>query len=476
MVCCGCGVAARVAQVAELPPRDAGELLLDAEVPATMPDAAVSCPETLAKRLSITQVDLSADIRYRRPGYMGFPFDERVSISFAPDGTAYAAWTDTAATPHVTPLTATLTRRAPDITVNGQEHGGIAAREDGFAILTTRTDPGEQLSVVPDANIIARAIMLVRFRGTSEVFASPLTGTASVTHNADPTARDGSPGYLYSRLAWNGAKYGSYFIVRACAGDPHNYRYGDKLVYVDDNGGGLRGGWSWMCSADQGLRMWPEPDVFTPVCFSDAAPYAGLNLVIEDRAPALLAPEAADPNLGWSGGQFGSIVKFASGTYVIGWLSRDTTSMSTVAARRASDIAMLRLGPELAPLGQKRWLVETPNVAETNLHFAAYGSSRLLMIWDSMEDLRCNATVCFGTYTGTHARLLDLDGNFLTPDALINPVPNTAEDLIALPNGDVVWAYVPDDGRNYSQPLDTDAVTRLPAKRKLFVARLRMCE
>lgn len=396
-------------------------------------------------------------------------------MAFAPasDGSAVIAWTEPNNTLHVTPLNNKLNRRGPDIVVPGSEVGGIVARDDGFALLVTRSDPGEPLRPSADASGAARAVFMVRYRSNTEVFAASLTGTASITRAAEPTARDCSPGYLYSRLAWNGAKHGAYFIVRGCEGDPHFCENGDKLVYLDDNGGVLRGGWSWNCSTNQGLRMWPEPDVFTPVCVSDDAPFSGLNLVLEDRGPVLLGAESSGQN--WSGRQFGSIVKFPSGTYVIGWLSRDTTSEPRVAARPNNDIAMLRLGANHVVLGPKRWLVETPDVAETNLHFAPYGSSRLLMIWDSMEDLRCSSTICFGTYTGTHARVLDLDGNVLLADDNFPAVPNTAGELsVMLNGGDVAWAYVPEEARNYAAPVEPGA--RLPAKRKVYVARLRMCE
>jgi hypothetical protein len=70
-------------------------------------------------------------------------------------------------------------------------------------------------------------------------------------------------------------------------------------------------------------------------------------------------------------------------------------------------------------------------------------------------------------------RLVDPSGRFLTPDATVPAPPSSAEDIIVLPNGDLAWAYVEEDSRNYAAPLSAPDV---PAKRTLSIARLRYCE
>lgn len=442
--------------------------------------AADSCPVSLAARLSVTNVDLDSDVSYKRAGIQGFPLDDRIAFTPAPDGTAYVAWNDADVpnTVHVTPLTAALMRGGDDTLIDGTDVGGIAAREDGFALLTVQPDPGQRLAFTPGSRDSGLAIMLVRYRAGREMFSVPLTGTASVTAKNDPNARDCSPGYLYSRLAWNGAKYGAYFMTHACEGDPHvlpssdpraMWNNGDKLVYVDDTGAGLRGGRNWICSQDQGLRMWPGPDVFTPVCLADLTPAMGLNVVMEDQPPVLLSAEAAGPN--WCSGQLGSVIGFPDGTFAIGFLSRDVGATPDAPSRPTPDIALLRLDTDRALIAPKRWLVETPAIAETNLHLAPYGAARILMTWDSIENPTCNAQVCFGSYGGTYARLIDRDGNQLTEDTMIRTVPNTGDDMSVLPNGDVAWAYVADSTRDY-QPLSASK----PAKSRISIARLRYCE
>jgi hypothetical protein len=101
----------------------------------------------------------------------------------------------------------------------------------------------------------------------------------------------------------------------------------------------------------------------------------------------------------------------------------------------------------------------------------------VLVVWDNVESLNCTARTCWGMYTGTSARLIDLQGNFLTPDVRIAAPPNSEQDIIVFPNGDLGWAFVPDDMRNYAQALPNNrGVPSVPAKHSLSVARLRYCE
>jgi hypothetical protein len=484
----GCGDA-RYAQTATLAPEravaEAGVRIEDAYVPPVVPPLAgqpsldagppVSvCPPTLAERLTITQIDVDVDIRYKTVTGESFPMDERIGFSVAPNGRAQIAWLENAtARPRVTPLTAAGERAGPDVVVPGNDLAGFVAHDDGFALLTRRDDPGEPLPNPFDRGQASPAGFLVRWQGGRELFAAPLTGTASISSAADPRARDCTPRFLYGRLAWNGSKYGAYILVTGCEGDPHGQRSGDKLLYADAAGAYIPGGWSWNCSENQGLRLVAEPGAFTSLCLSDSAPFPGLNLVVEGTAPRQLAAEMVQTN--YTAGQFGSVVKLADGTYAVGWLSRGVTGAGprADAEKRASDPALLRLDRDYTTLGDKKWLHETPDVSEVNLHIAAYGADRLLVVWDAAENLRCTSLTCFGDYRGTHARLADLEGNFVTPDETIVAVPNTSEDLAMFPNGDVGWAFVPEPDRTYANQLMN--TTRLPSKRRISVARLRVC-
>jgi hypothetical protein len=466
-----CSSATRFAQTAHAPHAAGSDAAVhDAGDDAAADDAAaISCADSLSGRLSVTQIDLPTSLRYKQPGYDNFPRDERIALSIDETGNARVAWLDAAGTHvHVTPLSERLQRTAADTVIAGKEIGGLAARSDGFLLLTRGSDPGTPLADPAAAGSIADAALVVRQRAGATAFSVALTGTSSITHAADPKARDCAP-LLNGRLAWNGTKYGAYFVVHGCSGDPHASLYADKLVYFDDQGKALSGGWSWNCSINQGLQLLPESAVFTSLCLADAMPFAGLDLVIAGKPARQLAAEQA--TVGWVGGQFGSVVKLGAG-YVVAWLSRGVDA-SGRAAKRAHDIALLRLSADYTPIEPQRWLRETPNIAETNLHLAAYGGERLLLIWDEIDQLDCSDYTCFGRYTGTHAQLLDARAQVAGADTPITAVPNSEDDIAVLPNGDLAWAFVREDARSYAQPL-TDA-TQVPPKQTIQLARLAYC-
>ncbi len=443
-------------------------------------DGGAICGASLASRLTVTQISVDADIRYQRPGYNFIPEDEPIAFSVAPDGSAQVAWLDDAgAHVHVTPLDASLTRSASDVVVDGLEVGGFVAQRDGFALLTRRTDPGTPLPDPLEPGTVGKAAIFVRVRDGVEETTAPLTGTASVTTQSIGPARDCTASPLHGRLEWNGAKYGAYFAMLGCEGDVHASYYGDKLAYLDDGGRAISGGWGFNCSIDEGLRLVPEADVFTSLCLADRVPFPGLDLVIAGRPPVELAPElSAD---GYSAGQFGSVVKMNDGTYVVAWLSRGFVEPDGApgrAAKRAPDIAFLRLDASYAALGPVTWLSDTDDIAEANLHVAPYGPDRLIMLWDAVDEVRCGPQTCLGHYAGTHARLMDARGNFVSDDALISAVPNTDQDLRVFANGDVGWAFVSEMPRSYAEPLfarDGGAIDGAPSIRTLSVARLAYC-
>jgi hypothetical protein len=445
-------------------------------------DPSPACPTSLEQRLTVSTIGTGVDIRYKRLGYDYFPLDENILFSVSPAGRMLLAYRENNGNRiRVTRLNAQLTREGPDLSVYAIDLGGLVAHDDGsFTLLTRRDDPGEPLRDTTTTDTVGKAAYLVHILGTTELFAQPLTGTSSITRASDPMARDCAPS-LNGRLVWNGSKYGAYFAVHGCEGDPHEPYYGDKLVYADGDGNYLKGGWSWNCSISQGVRLLPERDKFTALCMSDGLPYAGLNLVTEGIEPRQLAPEKVAA--GYAAGRFGSVVRLASGRYVIAWLSRgvpDTVASARrpdQASKQATDVALMQLDSDYSTIKSRTWLTETPNVAETNLHIAPYGPRQLLVVYDNVEALSCTEWTCWGTYTGTSARLIDLNGKFLTPDLRIDAPPNSEQDIVVFPNGDLGWAFVPDGARNYTEPLPNNrGIPTVPAKQQLSIARLRYCE
>ena len=442
-----------------------------------------SCPDSLDQRLTVSTIDSGGwDIRYKKVGYDAFPLDESVLLSVSPKGRMLLAFRENSGSRlRLITLNQQLNRDGSDLIVFAIDLGGLVAHDDGsFALLTRREDTGEPLLDPQAPDTAAKAAFLIQILGTRELFNPALTGTSSITRTSDSVARDCAPS-LSGRLAWNGSRYGAFFGVRGCQGDPHEGLDGSKLVYVDATGNYLEGGSRWSCTGQQGMRLLPNTASFTALCMSEDAPFAGLNLVTEGTAPRQLAPEAVASD--YAGGSFGSVVRMADGTYMVGWLSRGvpdamaTDQHPSTASKTAPDIALLRLGADYAALGPRIWLAETPNVAEANLHLAPYGPNRLLVVWDNIAGLNCTLRTCWGTYTGTSARLIDLQGNFLTPDVRIDAPPNSEQDIVVFPNNDLGWAFVPDDERNYAQPLPNNrGIPMVPAKRRLSVARLRYCE
>jgi hypothetical protein len=479
LVSFGCGT--KIAETATKPGAVIGNSGNDAAQPA-------SCGATLASRLSVTYIDVDEDIRYKREGYDNIPTDARLAFGVAPSGNSYVAWTNNAfTTVHVTPLTALQTRLEADTLIPGYDIGGLVAQNDGFALLLNRDDTGSPL-VNTNNGSIGKAVVVVRVKQGNIAFTAPLTGTNSIAFANNPQY-DCAPERFDGRISFLGGKYGAYFTVHGCQGDgPHESYYADKLSYFDDQAIPLSGGWNWGCQIDEDLRLVPEATQFTALCMIDQGTNAGMNLIQEGAPPtlSLLATEFATS--GFCSGQFGSIVKSTNdGSYTVAWLSRGGVTGAAGAlqpAKSANDIALLRLSPapDYSP-SSVTWVNPTPTINEMNLHIAAYGPDRLLVAWDSVEGIICdlhqdpNTETCFGNYTGTHFRLMDTQGNFLTPDEVLTAPPNSRDDMVIFPNGDVGWAFVPDPDRNYSDilPVDAQKVPLVAAKRQIGIARLIYC-
>lgn len=459
------------------------------------PDAAqaASCGATLASRLSVTTLDVDDDIRYKRDGYDNIPTDARIAFAIAPSGNGYVAWSDNSLNNvHITPLTALQTRLGPDIVIPAHDIGGLVAHDDGFALLVSRDDPGQAL-LNPNFStasnpVYGYAAVLLRYTNGTETFAAALTGTASITSNASDPQYDCVEN-MDGRLASNGSYYGAYFTVHQCElpnGSANSGGYADKLVYVDVQGQPLSGGWNWGCQIDEDLRLLPEANQFTALCMKDTGANAGMNLVREGASVTLdtLAQEFA--TVGFCSGQFGSVTNNASNNgYTVSWLSRGGVAGqgdNQRPAKSANDIALLNLSsaPDYNP-DTITYVTNTPDINEMNLHLAPYGTDRLLVAWDNVENIDCNRVpntqTCFGDYTGTHFRLMDAKAEFLTADEVLPAPPNSRDDMVVFPNGDVGWAFVPDSNRNYSGtlPLDSHQVPDVPARRQLSIARLIQC-
>ena len=453
-------------QPAASPAPAAAAVAVAAAVPGQMKNTtntgAGTATGSLAERLSVTSLTLASPLRYLESGYNEQPQWTRVAVAAAPGGTLRVAW-PAADGVHVTPLTKDLSRSGTDTVVSGsQEVGGLVAHDDGFALLTR----------VPDSNKWGEtAAALLRYRNGAQVFSDQLTGAAS---------NDTAP-VLDGQLAWNGEKYGAYFVVHG-AGGPADGHFGDKLAYVGGDGSRLSGGWSWGCSHNEGIALYPErTGDFTSLCFDDwrSGLFVSTSIGAPDEAPAVQREQCW---AGYCGGTFpdstGDIVKSGSGTYAVAFASRGAASAGknpqdtsgrgwTVVPRwNTHHVAVAFLSNGSTPSGNPAYLTSDPSTDNVNVHLAPYGPHRLLVSWESIAGASCANGTCTGRFTGTHLRLIDYNGHFLTPDTVVPA--HISGDIAALPNGDLAWAFV-NATPDYSGPLATS-----PTTTTLSLARLRL--
>ena len=438
-----------------------------------LPPASAVCPATLRERLSVTRIDVDADVGYLERAYDGFPRRSRIELSAAPGGGSLVAWqTSDHAAIHVTPLTADQARAGDDVVVDALELAGLVAHDDGFALLVRQPDPGQPLAVDP-TDMGTQAAVLLRYRGGAEAFSLLLTGTASPQPSLDySSALDG-------QLAWNGTRYGAYFAVHAGMGSAMQGVWGDQLHYVDDQGDILSGGWSWGCSLDAGLRLLAEASgPFSAACLSDNSPQTGLNWMTEGAMQHLAFEESWS---GYTAGAFGSIVPVSDGSHLVVWASRGDGGLASGAsgaagvhdrAQDAPDLALVQVDADGTPRGPLTWLTSTPKVPEFTVHAAPYGQGRYLVIWSTLESCQYDVGNCYGPFGGVFARLIDTEGNPLGADEELPAGPTDEANLVVFPNGDVGWAFV-DATADYTTRLDDPA--SVPAQRTLSVARLRAC-
>ena len=167
-----------------------------------------------------TTVKLPAKFPYLSAGYNNTREWTRTATAAAPNGTQRVAW-PAADGVHVTTLTAAGKRSGADTVVKGtKEVGGLVAHNDGFALLTRVSDTNKWKET---------AAALVRYKNGKQAFRTKLTGTAS--HDTAPL--------LDGQLAWNGTKYGAYFVVHG-GRSPASGPEADRLPPCDLCRGSLR--------------------------------------------------------------------------------------------------------------------------------------------------------------------------------------------------------------------------------------------
>ncbi|WP_052441252.1 hypothetical protein [Streptacidiphilus anmyonensis] len=371
----------------------------------------------IAANISVSTLKLSSAFSYLSPDGHGMPQWTRTVTAVAPNGRLEVAW-QAANAVHVTPVDRWLHRTGPDAVITGaHEIGGLVAFNDGFALLTR----------FPDHNRWGEtAAELIRVRNGHVAFAVKLTGTAS--HDTAPM--------LDGQLSWNGSRYAAVFTVHG-AGGSQNGRWGDKMVYVDASGRMLSGGRSWGCRGDTGRTLGWSGSSAVYNCYDDGTA-AGSALTTGD-----------------------DMVQTGNGSWVTALSSRGPVSYRKnsltwkVTPRWSTDQAVLFFVDSASHTARSVSLTSTPGTGNVNVHVAPYGKTALLVSWESVRH---------GSFTGTHFRLVDLSGRFLTPDLVL--AVHVSGPVTVLANGDLVWAFVRET------PVYGHRMHRWPTVTSLFLARL----
>ncbi|MDX3136384.1 hypothetical protein PV367_42820 [Streptomyces europaeiscabiei] len=398
-----------------------------------------AAPGPAAGDLTVTNttVSLSAKFPYLSAGYNNSREWTRTATAVAPNGTLRVAWPASDGV-HVTPLTAAGSRSGADTVVKGtKEVGGLVAHNDGFALLTRVSDSNKWKET---------AAALIRYQNGKQTWRTKLTGASS-----DDTAP-----LLDGQLAWNGKKYGAYFVVHGAGGFADGH-FGDKLAYVGPKGKKLGGGWGWGCSHNEGIALRAETSGnFTSLCFDDwrSGLFVSTGIAAPDNAPVVQREQCW---AGYCGGTFagrtGDIVKSSTGRYATAFASRGAASAKknpddssgrgwTVKPRTSThQVALAFLKNRDTPSGKPVHLTSAKGTEHVNVRVAPYGKNRLLVSYETLKNAKCASGTCTGTFTGTHFRLVDWNGRLQGADKVVKA--RISGDIAVLKDGTLTWAYAP---------------------------------
>jgi len=420
---------------------------------------------SLSADLSSTTVSLDASTSYLQSGYNELPEWTRIDTQAAPNGDVYVAW-QASGSIHVTPLNESGQRTGADIVVGGaQEVGGLVALDDGFALLTRMADT--QSNIWNET-----AAYLVRYSASgSRLWSTKLTGTST-----DDTAP-----VLDGALAWDGTRFGAYFVIHG-AGGPASGHYGDTLIYLTAGGSvepASDGGWSWGCSHNEGIALAPiAGQSFAAECYDDwrSGLFVATGIGAPDNAPVIQRSQCW---AGYCGGILGGLVQSPSGRFATLFSSRGEASeelnpadssgrgWTVTSVWNTHQVAVDFLNSAATePTGSPIYLTDDPSTDHVNPRIAPYGSSDYLVSWESVSDASCDAGTCTGTFSGTHIRVLSSSGSFLTADLVVPE--HVAGAIAVLPNGSLMWAG-PTATPSYSSALSGSG----PTANQLTIAILR---
>jgi len=347
--------------------------------------------ETLAKRLRVTEVPVTATIDTGRADNIGpfWTFEDlrAVALSPSPNGEAKVAWQDTTGAIHVTPLTAADTRKAPDLVIGTGRLYDLVAHDDGFAVLLAQST----------------RMYLERYNAAgTRLFRTELTD-----------ADDRVDGMHAGKLAWSGSRFAAYFGIHGTSGFSAGHE-GDKLKFVDANGAIVSGGWEWGCSHSLDVRLLYDGGEALPMCVSDC--YPGLGFYLKNAY--LLAAVDGDC-AGTTLGRFGQFARVGARLALV---------YMTIDGRSSWDVAFVAVDRAAPHTVRSQQILASGSGNEINAKVAAYGPDRLLASWEA---------------PGVQRTFVELDGNgaALAPAEQLNVKAGPVDDQRTLANGDILWAY-----------------------------------
>ncbi|MEY9962461.1 hypothetical protein ABIA33_000487 [Streptacidiphilus sp. MAP12-16] len=386
--------------------------------------AAITAPNmmnssALTTNISVTTVKLGSAFSYLSPSTNGIPTWTRTVTAVAPNGTLEVAW-QASNSIHVTPVNRDLQRRGPDVVINGAwEIGGLVAFNNGFTLLTRVADHNRYGET---------ATALIRVANNHVVFFVRLTGSSS--HDTSPA--------LNGQLAWNGSQYTTYFTVHGTSGSNAG-QWGDKMVPVSGSGRILSGGWEWGCRGDVGRSLSSGSSSSYATCYDDGSSGSSKSSNVDQMRTA-------------NGNQVVALSARGPVTY-----KKNNLTWSVSPRWKTNQVVIVFLSGSHWKKANSVFMTSDQSTQHLNVHIAPYGQSAMLVTWDSYRN---------GQYTGTHFRLIDSQGRFLTADLVLTI--HVSGNIVVLGNGDLAWAFVQQTPAFYHRGGSWPTTTHL------FLARLRV--
>jgi hypothetical protein len=307
-------------------------------------------------------------------------------LSPLPNGESKVGWQDVNGKIHVTPLRSDNTRKGDDIVIDGDLIYDLVAHDDGVALLLLH-------------NMRMYIIKLSNYG--EEIFKTELTDNDDRT---EPWHR--------GKLAWDGEKYAAYFAIHATAGWAEGHD-GDKLKYIDRDGQILTGGWEWGCSHSMDVRILFVENTDMPICISDCYPGPGIYLKNRYHLSSVYGNCA-----GRTDARFGQVVEFGD------WMAMVYLSID---GRDNWDVLFNAFSTDFDYSVKTEKALTNTGDDETNPKIIPYGSESLLVSWERG-----------GSRVFSH---VDIDGNQLGPEEVVNVKAGPIDDFKLYENLDIGWAF-----------------------------------